>query len=258
MTRGKPRIEIYGGQAVLLRALGDINNDNFNIVHFDGQCAHAGVLPDIYQHNRPGRLQIFARQRGNFADIYIIDERGLLLVHRQECHNMSALLHHYRRFLDTALPRCIYDSAGEAALADLAIDTLELVPANSGLQIKSYGDQPLVGTPYLSIQVLADADVHGHQQFTIHANHREFSTWEHGGSLFVQVAEFVLSLRKAGEIYPIYITDLDLSPRFRKQIGIETLRPFDLLSYKKRIEFQLTRAMLRDVAGGVSGVALAS
>ena len=258
MARGKPRIEVHGGQAVLLRALGDTSNDSFNIVHFDGECAHAGVLPHIYQHNRQGRLQIFARQRGNFADVYVIDERGLLLVHRQECHNMPALLHHYRRFLDTALPRCSFDGAGDGALADLVIDTAEIIPANNGMQIKSYSDQPLVGTRYLSIQVLADADVHGHQQFTIYASHREFSTWEHGGSLFVQVAEFVLSQRKTGEIYPIYITDLDLSPRFRKQIGIETLRPFDLLSYKKRIEFQLTLAMLREVGGDSSNVALAS
>ena len=258
MSKGKPRIEIHGGQAVLLRALGDTSNESFNTVHFNGECAHAGVLPHIYPHNRPKRLQIFARQRGSLADIYILDERGLLLVHRQECHSMSALLHHYRRFLDTALPRCSFDGAGDMALADLAIDTVEIIATGNGMQLKAYADQPLSGTPYLSIQVLADADVHGHQQFTIHANHREFSTWEHGGSLFMQVAEFVLSQRKLGEIYPIYITDLDLSPRFRQQIGIETLRPFDLLNYKKRIEFQLTRALLRDVTGDPPKIALAS
>lgn len=258
MSKGKPRIEVPGGQAVLLRTLGDTSNDSFNIVHFDGECGQAGVLPFIYPHNRAGRLQVFARQRGQFADIFILDERGLLLVHRQECHNMAALLHHYRRFLDTALPRCSFDGAGDIALADLAVDTVEILSAANGVQLKPYTDQALVNNPYLSIQVLADADVHGHQQFTIHANHREFSTWEHGGSLFVQVAEFVLAQRKQGEIYPIYITDLDLSPRFRKQIGIETLRPFDLLNYKKRIEYQLTRAMLREVAGGAAKVALAS
>ena len=258
MSKGKPRIEVHGGQAVLLRALGDTSNDSFNTVHFDGECAQAGVLPFIYPHNRAGRLQVFARQRGEFADIFIIDERGLLLVHRQECHNMAALLHHYRRFLDTALPRCSFDGAGDIALADLAVETVEIVGTGNGVQLKPYPDQSLSNNPYLSIQVLADADVHGHQQFTIHANHREFSTWEHGGSLFVQVAEFVLSQRKQGEIYPIYITDLDLSSRFRKQIGIETLRPFDLLNYKKRIEYQLTRAMLREVAGGAARIALAS
>ena len=258
MIKGKPRIEIHGGQAVLLRALGDTSNERFNTVHFDGECTHAGVLPHIYPHNRSNRLQIFARQRGSLADIYIIDERGLLLVHRQECHNMAALLHHYRRFLETALPRCSFDGASDTALADLAIETVEIIPAGNGMQLKPYADQPLTGTPYLSIQVLADADVHGHQQFTIHANHREFSTWEHGGSLFMQVAEFVLSQRKLGEIYPIYITDLDLSSRFRQQIGIETLRPFDLLNYKKRIEFQLTRALLREVSGDPPDVALAS
>ena len=257
VAKGKPRIEVPGGQALLLRALGDTSNEAFNTVHFDGECVHAGVLPHIYPHNRAGRLQIFARQRGEFADIFIIDERGLLLVQRQECHNMPALLHHYRRFLDSALSRCGFDVTGDEALATLAVDTVEIVMAGAEVQLKPHSDQPLAGAAYLSIQVLADADAHGHQQFTIHANHREFSTWEHGGSLFVQVAEFVLSQRKLGEIYPIYITDLDLSPRFRKQIGIATLRPFDLLSYKKRIEYQLTRAMLRELADAPN-VALAS
>ena len=258
VNKGKPQVEVHGGQAVLSRALGDARNENFNTVHFDGDCARAGVLPHIYPHNRAKRLQIFAQQRAGSADVYILDERGLLLVQRQECHNIAALLHHYRRFLDTALPRCSFDVAGDVALADLAIDTVEIIALGTAMQIKSYADQPLTGTPYLSIQVLADADAHDHQQFTIHANHREFSTWEHGGSLFMQVAEFVLSQRKLGEVYPIYITDLDLSPRFRKQIGIETLRPFDLLNYKKRIEFQLTRAMLRDVKSGPTTIALAS
>lgn len=114
MSNGKPRIEVHGGQVVLLRALGDASNNRFNTVHFDGECAHAGVLPHIYPHNRAGRLQVFARQRGQFADIFIIDERGLLLVHRQECHDMAALLHHYRRFLDTALCRTAVSTAAAA------------------------------------------------------------------------------------------------------------------------------------------------
>ena len=105
--------------------------------------------------------------------------------------------------------------------------------------------------------MLADADSNGHQQFTIYCDQNEFSTWEHGGSLFVAVAEHVRSCRHGAEEYPIYITDLDLSTLFRNHIGIESLRPFDLLTYKKRIENQLTRA-LKTQSTAEAPVALAS
>ena len=247
MARGKPRVDVYSGQAQLMRALGDSGNDRFNTVRFDSSCKRSTVLPQLYAHNREGRLQIFARQHGTQADVYVLDERGLLLAQRQECHAMSALLDHYRRFLETALPRCVSVQAADAVTTMQEIDTIEIIVDGQDVQLKPRLERGSAGAPYLSLQVLADADAQGHQQFTIYANHREFSTWEHGGSLFVQVAEFVLSQRRAGGSYPIYITDLDLSTRFRRQIGIETLRPFDLLSYKKRIEYQLTRALMREV-----------
>ena len=109
----------------------------------------------------------------------------------------------------------------------------------------------------LTLNVLADADSNGHQQFTITVSDREFSTWEHAGSLFVQVAEFVLGQRTQGAIYPIYITDLDLSTRFRQVTGLHALNAYNLLRYKKRIEEQLMRALLSDtvVRAAAAGVA---
>ena len=96
--------------------------------------------------------------------------------------------------------------------------------------------------------MFADADSAGHQHFTIYCNQEEFCTLEFGGSLFVRVAEFVLAQRTSGETYPIYISDLDLSTRFRVQSGIDNLRPIHLLNYKKRIEYQLTRALRSQMA----------
>lgn len=243
---GKARVDCHVSQAQLLKALGEAGSNRFNPVRFDRGCTRVGVLPRVYAQNRPGRVQIYAQQRGDRADVYILDERGLLLVQRQDCHDMKHLLHHYRRFLDNALPRC---AAVSRAFPDgLPVETTEIVLQPPGVQFRSHAGEPAYGTPYLSLQVLADADAQGHQQFTIHANHREFSTWEHGGSLFLQVAEYVLAQRQGSEAYPIYITDLDLSSRFRVAVGVRTLRPLDLLSYKKRIEYQLTRALNRDAA----------
>jgi len=247
---GKPEVAAHDGQALLVRALGAGDGSRFHAVHFDGRCTRAGVLPELYARNRAGCVQIFARQRNQHADVYIIDESGRLLVQRQECHAMAMLMHHYREFLTAALPRCAV-----ATDSPLLVETCEIVEANGARQFKPYGERSGSMSPYLSLQVLADADSHGHQHFTINANHREFSTWEHGGSLFAQVAEFVLAQRKQGDVYPIYITDLDLSTRFRQHSGLTHLRAFDLLGYKKRIEHQLTRALTREV---VTPITLAS
>ena len=38
------------------------------------------------------------------------------------------------------------------------------------------------------------------------------------------------------------------STRFIQQIGAQSLRPLDLLNYKKRFEIQLTRALNREAA----------
>jgi len=164
---------------------------------------------------------------------------------------MHALLEHYQRFLDAALARCVTLGDRGASTAALAIETAEIVSGAGSVQLKPQAIDATAIGDYLSLQVLADADSHGHQQFTILAGEREFSTWEHGGSLFMQVAEYVLAQRRDGATYPIYITDLDLSLRFRQVNGIRTLRPLDLLTFKKRIELLLTRALLRDVPANV-------
>ena len=157
------------------------------------------------------------------------------------------------RFLMNALPRCV--GYGRAGYAEIGVETMEIVTKPGQLQLKAHQGAAVYPSPDLSLQILADADAKGSQQFTIHTNEREFSTWEHGSSLFTEVAHYVVAKRRSHEHYPIYITDLALSTRFREVVGVQTLRPFDLLGYKKRIERQLTRAMLSDV---VMRVALAN
>ncbi|MGR8918057.1 MAG: class I adenylate cyclase [Gammaproteobacteria bacterium] len=238
VAQNEVRLDAYDNQAMLLRALGSAEDDSRHDVRFDPSCTRAGLLPRVLPRNRHGVIQVFAHPRGPRADVYMLDERGVLLVHRQECRDMGALLTHYRRFLEAALPRA--DSAGENPLG---IETVEITDERGGVGFRVHESGPAAETAYLPLRVLADADSRGHQQFTIYTGDREFSTWEHGGSLFVQVAEYVLAQRATGETYPIYITDLDLSTRFRQAAGVRALRPFDLLSYKKRIEHQLTRAL---------------
>jgi adenylate cyclase class 1 len=253
LVKGCPQIVHHANQAQLMRALADAEADCEQRIRFDDGCARAGVLPNIYRRNRTGVVQICAQQRGSRADVYILDERGVLLVDRQECWEMKSLLQHYRSFLEAALPRC---QMSRELGATPEVETLEVVASDGRIQFKTFPTEQLNRQP-LTLNVLADADSNGHQQFTITVSDREFSTWEHAGSLFVQVAEFVLGQRTQGAIYPIYITDLDLSTRFRQVTGLHALNAYNLLRYKKRIEEQLMRALLSDtvVRAAAAGVA---
>ena len=244
LVQRQPKLESHANQIGLFRGLGEADNDrDIQMVNFDRGCVRAGSLPVIYCANKAGVIQVFARKRGKQADVYVIDERGYLVYNRQECYTMNSLLQHYQRFLDSALPRCFSSQTSPS----VHVETYEICQKNDELELELELElretQAKTGDEYLALHVLADADSSGHQQFTIYTAEREFSTWEHGGSLFAQVAEFVLAQRGTKESYPIYITDLDLSTRFRQLVGVKALQPFDLLNYKKRIEFQLTRAM---------------
>jgi len=240
------RREAHASTSLLMRSLGQARGRGFNTVCFDTGCTRSALLAALYRHNRPRVVQIFAHPQGDRADVYILDERGVLLVQRQDCHSLEALFAHYRQFLDATLVRLRYGRDGRTVAP--TVETCAIVSAQGSfsLQIHPAGSAP--NGAFLPLHVLADADSSGRQQFTVIAGQREFSTWEHGGSLFVQVAEYILAQRRDGQPYPIYITDLDLSTRFRQVSDIATLRPLDLLRFKKRIEHQLTRALHRDVA----------
>ncbi|MCB1745884.1 MAG: class I adenylate cyclase [Gammaproteobacteria bacterium] len=245
---GTPQIASHANTGLLMRALGEGSGETFQRVRFDRGCQRAALLAALYRHNRPGVLQIFALPRGPRADVYIVDERGLLLAQRQDCYTVETLLQHYQQFLDSALAHL---PATDGATTPPTIETCEVEIVGGTPRFKPHTFDSVTSGGYLPLRVLADADSNGRQQFTIIAGTREFSTWEHGGSLFRQVAEYVLAQRADGVAYPIYITDLDLSARFRQVSGISALRAFDLLSYKKRIEVQLTRALSSEHATNV-------
>ena len=237
---GQTQLATYRGQAELVRGLASASDSQPQRVMFDGNCAKAGTLPLLYRANEDNVIQVVSHQRGDFADIFILDERGNLTVHRHECRDTNDLLIHYHRFLRAALPRCNYRDVN---YEDIRIDLFDLEYRGETGQFRPVADTPATTEKFLAVQVYADSDSDGHQQFTIYVGQREFSTWEHGGSLFVQVAEYIFAQRKGPEHYPVYITDLDLSIRFRHFSDVKYLRPIDLLNYKRRIELKLTHAL---------------
>jgi len=253
---GKPVLESHKSLAQLHHCLEQIPSERFNDVRFDAGCSRALMLATLYAQNRRGRIQIYAVPRGEQADVYIIDERGVLLMQRQECYSVAALLGHYRSFIAAAIRRCQHLGNQQDDLLSVEVDTLQAELIGSRVKITDGArlEQPSGG--YMPLTVLADADSAGKPNFTVVMNDREFSTWEYGSTLFQVVAQYVVAQRRSGSTYPIYITEFDLSNRFHQLSGGNALRPHDLLSYKKRIETQLTKALHADYSDTVLPVGL--
>ncbi|MEX2482046.1 MAG: class I adenylate cyclase [Gammaproteobacteria bacterium] len=243
-------VETHANIAMLVSRLGRVDTRCFNKVYFDAAFERSALLAEIYRHNRPAAIQIFAYAHVQHADVYILDEHGALLVQRQACHTVDALFEHYRRFLESALARLHLD--GDARQAPPDIETIAIAGVAGRIVLRPRLASNTATGGYLPLHVIADADTDGHHQFTFIVGQREFSTLDHGDALFIQVAEYVHAQRRHGEVYPIYITDLDLSTRYRRLKGLGSLRPIDLLRLKKHVERQLTQGLASATAAGVT------
>jgi len=99
------------------------------------------------------------------------------------------------------------------------------------------------GRTYLPLRLFADLDRERRPEFVAYLDDRQFSTRESGTGLFDAIAQEVLALRATRARYPVYITDLELSPALLQARDSDPLNVIELLRQKLRIERQLTRAL---------------
>lgn len=207
----------------------------------------AGSLDDsplctLLGADRPGVVQVFARDTATGVEVHVLDEHGALFVQHLTAQGAGFALEHYARFLGAVARRVAMQrtaagtSEPEARLAFARVyrtngrwRTVPVTPASEG------------PCDYYQVQVLGDVDAAGSTVFTIYCEDREFSSLEHGGAVFDAAARHVLAQRTSGLRYPIYITDMDLSPALLAKHGIDAPHSLHYLRYKKIIERRLAR-----------------
>jgi adenylate cyclase class 1 len=82
------------------------------------------------------------------------------------------------------------------------------------------------------VQAIAERSLGSGVSYRIFCGELEFVQSELGDDFFPAVAKYIASTRRSGELYPCYITDLDLS-------AIVLSRPLstcDYLRHKERLE----------------------
>lgn len=239
---GALRYQRADSLAALLELLA-LPHPRYRPVLIDRHTDDGSPLRAIYEQCRPGKIELFYERREEGLDVYIVDERGSLLVQSMEPYDEATTLAHFQRFLETVLWRS--GMRNPAHGEEIAIERIAYFQLTRD-RLRRFRAEPRdvgrLAAPraYFGVQVLADAA--DEALVTIYCDHREFSALEFGDRLFTEVARHVLSRRASGETYPIYITDVDV-PRSALGTGGTEPQTLHYLRYKRRLEDQLNEAL---------------
>jgi adenylate cyclase class 1 len=203
----------------------------FGPVVFDRAALDASPLPSIYGKNQRGLIQIFCLLRRQQVEVFILDERGSLFHRFHPPVNVQFLVDPYALFLNAIQQRYVTAAHGvEYYLMER--------DAGGGYEMSRLDFEPSGGGK-LNIRVFGWESAAGRTTYSIFCNEREFSSMDSGQDLFSQVTAHILRLRRSGDHYPVYITDIDVPPAVLGADAPEQLQTVHFLNYKQKIEDRL-------------------
>lgn len=215
---------------------------NFRQVMFDSQTLNDDILPTLYAHNCANVVQVYFLVQNENVQIFVLDENGSLFITESRFHDAMSLVHQYEHFFQAVHKRMQYLSAEEGTgqiiqPPKVQFHYLEKGRDNSWQLIQLRGNQLFKAQNFVRLQVLVDR-AGDEIVFRVYCNDREYSTVDHGDTLFNDVAQYILQHRKHSSRYPIYITDIDLS---KSLLGDESayVQTMHYLQYKRLFESRL-------------------
>ncbi len=236
---GIPRAQSFDGLPDLLRAL-ERSSPRYARTAFDRGSALDTPLPAIFAANRRGVVQLFLQQHPGTVEAWVADERGSLFHQRLPGADLVASVDHYARLFATVMQRLSPPTDGRGAYST---EFHLLTRHGQGWRLATLEAPSTSRSRYFNVQVIGDVGPNGGTFFSVFCDDEEFSSLEHGARVFEAAGRHVLSKRLSGLQYPIYITDVDLSPALLARQGVEELQTVHLLGYKRTIEGHLNRVL---------------
>ncbi|MCU7941038.1 MAG: hypothetical protein KZQ74_16920 [gamma proteobacterium symbiont of Bathyaustriella thionipta] len=137
------------------------------------------------------------------------------------------------------------DSTSDSENSELQLEVFEIIKQAPGKLVLDEQFSKLQSMPvqFFRIQVIADLNKDGSRRYIIYANEKEFNSFEYGRDIYKKVAEEVIKTRYNKQRYPIYITDIDLSPELKEAEGSHGIQATQLLKFKQEIERRLSQAI---------------
>ncbi len=215
-------------ESALVEALGQARLA-FTPVAFDAWAAQGSLLAFLYRHNRPDVVQVFSRPYSGGVEVLVLDERGALYRRDYPGAPPKIVLQRYAALLKALALRYPGSSKAEYAWIE---------PATSGWKLKTaQADQSL--EPAIRVRVYAEEVPGSPPRFTLVCNERKFSALDLGDQVFAEASRYILSLRRSGEGYPCYVSDLQVPASLLGLPNPALVHTAHLLAYKSKIEHRL-------------------
>ena len=213
--------------------------------HIDRNALLETVLPTVFTASRAGAIQFFFHTQGKSVDIYVVDEHGSLFSHRMPYYDDVTLINHFDQFFESVAQRINFSAKKDSHAGEpVRVGFYEIIRTRTGsidLKVR-HSTREFAPRRYFNVQVIsAPNDVNN--AFTVFCDEKEFASFEYGADLFREVARFVLSQRRSGLRYPIFITDIDLPPSAITDKSPNPWQTVNFLNYKKRIEERLNQEL---------------
>ncbi len=215
-------------EAALVEALGQPRTE-FTPVAFDPRALEDSPLPLLYRHNQQGKVQLFLWPRHGGVEVFVLDERGALYRRSYPGAPAQTVLHRYAALFQ-ALDRR-YPGSGEAECA-----WLENTAQGWRLMAAEVSQLP---EPAIQVRVYAEEVAGGPPSYTLVCNEREFSSLDLGDQVFAEAARYIRELRRSGEEYPFYVSDIDVPTSVLGLTNPALLHTACLLAYKRKLEQRL-------------------
>lgn len=238
---GGIKVVQYDSYAELLTAL-SLPNAEYAPVTVDSGAQRCSMLKSIFKYGKAGVIQLYFHLQATALQLYVIDERGSLFCQEIPQVDPKLILGHYYWFILSTLRRKNQTFQNTLWMDD-EIECYQLItkPGQEAM-VERKRLTPLQEGRYFNVQVIGDS-FDKNQGFSVFCNEREFLSVEYGDRLFNEVVQFILQQRKSGMYYPIYITDIDVSP---KMLGAEIpqqIQTIHYLNYKRKIEGRLNQVL---------------
>ncbi len=240
------RYQRFTEYSELLRHLSK-GRQSFGRVIMDQNVLSDNLLPLVFKFNKPGIVQFFyKRENGGKVDIYVVDENGSLYCQKKDFISEESLLGHFSLFFDSVLQRQRFQMAsqGDESGDEIAVEYYTIARDRQGqFQVGRRAPAEYSKKGYLSVQVIASRNEDAGSAFAIYCNEQEFSSLEYGSNLFNEIARYIVSKRASSQAYPVYITDIDLTPDMLTDYPAGHVPVVEFLNYKKSIEHKMNHAL---------------
>ncbi|MAN52461.1 MULTISPECIES: class I adenylate cyclase [unclassified Marinimicrobium] len=241
----QPHVTRYGSYDALIDKLTNAQLEYSPIV-VDRHALKNRPLKLMADQAREPGVYLFYQVQEEEAEVTLIDELGSLLVIRLSFFSHTTLLRPLHHFLRSVVARqsASADQGGDATPPVRLFELCGRVDQGRGYLEERASAGDLSRLTFTNIQVIAEPAPDGDILYTVYCNDREFSALDYGDELFSEVARYILSMRRAKERYPCYITDLDLSQcrdLLAPQLGLQLSHYLDI---KAQLEQRLNRALM--------------